>query len=588
MTRRIVALAAAGCLALIPLGAASASSSTLKRIAYVSGDDLWTIAANGSGTTNLGESPNNPSISTDGQTILFDDGASVRSIGAGGPADSSSVLCAGTDPAISPDGTRVAFESGGNVVVGPLACGGASTSLGAGGDPAWSPDGTQIVFIDGSSDLVVAPSTGGAAQKLGTTSAVESGSVVVPRRRPHRLRLRQRALRDERRRLVTPAAHEQLGCRVDRGRDPDVLHTGGGRHRQASPGGRHRHEHVRRRHGDDGAEQRRRGQSPDQHGPADDLRRRHARLAAHVDGGDWSGSEPFAYTYEWRRCNATGDACSPIPGSTATSYVVTGADLGARIVVAVTARNALGSASIQSPPSDVIRQGAAPPTPATLPQSTRAPSFTGTLVRSRTLRAANGTWSGTTPTVFSYQWLRCPATGTNYTPISNATRSAYVLAAADVGRRIRLRVTAGNAAGSTQALSAISRRVTARAAASAPARGRTIHGTPRADRLIGTARADTIYGGAGNDRIQPRGGRDRVFGGAGNDTIFARDGAVDVIDCGAGAGHRLRGPQRQRPQLRSHQVLAAPYAAATSGSCARRSSSGIASSSRPRSCRNRE
>jgi Ca2+-binding RTX toxin-like protein len=147
---------------------------------------------------------------------------------------------------------------------------------------------------------------------------------------------------------------------------------------------------------------------------------------------------------------------------------------------------------------------------------------------------------------FSFQWLRCPLRGTACVAISLATRSTYVVAAADVAKRLRLRVTAANVAGSTPALSAI----TARIAATAPPT--VIRGTARADRLVGTARGETIRGGAGNDRIDGRAGndtlygeagndtiiggagRDKIFGGAGNDTISAADKAIDTIDCGAG------------------------------------------------------
>ena len=78
VVRSLAALVAISVLVLVPLGAASASSTTAKRIAYVSGTDLWTIGANGSGTTNLGEDPLNVSFSSDGQKILFDDGTNVR------------------------------------------------------------------------------------------------------------------------------------------------------------------------------------------------------------------------------------------------------------------------------------------------------------------------------------------------------------------------------------------------------------------------------------------------------------------------------------------------------------------------------
>jgi len=149
---------------------------------------------------------------------------------------------------------------------------------------------------------------------------------------------------------------------------------------------------------------------------------------------------------------------------------------------------------------------------------------------------------------FSYQWFRCPLTSTTCTAIVLATRATYVLVATDVNMRIRLQVTAANAAGSAQAFSAI----TGKIGALAPAVPKTITGTARADKLKGTKApeiirggggndtiaggggADTLYGDAGNDRLDGGVGRDKVFGGKGNDAIVATDRAVDTIDCGAG------------------------------------------------------
>ncbi|MDQ4030101.1 MAG: hypothetical protein M3168_03570, partial [Actinomycetota bacterium] len=253
--------------------------------------------------------------------------------------------------------------------------------------------------------------------------------------------------------------------------------------------------------------------------------------------GSWTGSAPITYTYEWRRCNASGGSCAAILGATSSSYIAQNTDVGATLMVAVTARNAAGTATALSDITDAIAAGTTGTTTATRPANTSLPSFSGVLARGQTLRAVNGTWSGTTPMTFSYQWQRCPRTGTTCTAIALATRSSYVLNAADVNRRIRLLVTAANVAGPTQALSAISRLVAARAPA--VAKGKTIRGNARANRLTGTNRADTIHGLAGNDRINPRRGRDSVFAGAGNDIVNAVDGAKDTIDCGAGRRDRV-------------------------------------------------
>ena len=179
--------------------------------------------------------------------------------------------------------------------------------------------------------------------------------------------------------------------------------------------------------------------------------------------GTWTGSTPLTFTYEWRRCNAGGGSCSTIAGATSQSYVIQSVDAGGTLVVAVTAKNSAGSATVASAPTAVIQAGTPPPPPATPPTVRTLPSFTGVLARGQTLRANPGAWSGTTPMTFSYQWQRCPATGTKCAAIRLATRASYKLATTDVGRRIRLLVTAANTAGSNQAFSSISKRVAKKA-----------------------------------------------------------------------------------------------------------------------------
>lgn len=61
-----------------------------------------------------------------------------------------------------------------------------------------------------------------------------------------------------------------------------------------------------------------------------------------------------------------------------------------------------------------------------------------------------------------------------------------------------------------------------------------LNGGPGADRLNGGGGSDVIIGSSGPDRIIATAGADIVRGNAGNDFIQARDGAIDVIFCGAG------------------------------------------------------
>ena len=81
------------------------------------------------------------------------------------------------------------------------------------------------------------------------------------------------------------------------------------------------------------------------------------------------------------------------------------------------------------------------------PASTAVPTVSGRLRAGRVLTASSGSWSGTAPIGYTYRWLRCDSAGTNCAAISGATATSYKLQSADVGRRLRARVTARNSAG---------------------------------------------------------------------------------------------------------------------------------------------
>jgi hypothetical protein len=73
-----------------------------------------------------------------------------------------------------------------------------------------------------------------------------------------------------------------------------------------------------------------------------------------INNGGWSGTQPIALSYSWRRCDAGGNACVDIPGASASSYVLTGADVGHTLRVALTARNARGAAGATSSQTGLV------------------------------------------------------------------------------------------------------------------------------------------------------------------------------------------------------------------------------------------
>ena len=96
------------------------------------------------------------------------------------------------------------------------------------------------------------------------------------------------------------------------------------------------------------------------------------------------------------------------------------------------------------PSSVTARPG--PPVNATLPQ------IDGTAAVGQRLTATAGSWSGS-PSSFSFRWRRCNSAGDGCSEIPGADASSYLLTAADAGSRLRVVVTAANAAGSAAAVS---------------------------------------------------------------------------------------------------------------------------------------
>jgi len=170
--------------------------------------------------------------------------------------------------------------------------------------------------------------------------------------------------------------------------------------------------------------------------------------------GTWDGTPTITYAYEWQRCDSAGAACAPIAGATGPTYSLTSADVGSRVRVLVTATNDAGSASAPSSPTALV--AAAPPV------NTVLPSFTGTERDGQTLTANNGTWTGTAPLTYTYVWQSCDSAGANCAAISGATASTYTLTSAEIGRKVRVAVTATNAAGNATAVSATSGAIAAR------------------------------------------------------------------------------------------------------------------------------
>ncbi len=108
-----------------------------------------------------------------------------------------------------------------------------------------------------------------------------------------------------------------------------------------------------------------------------------------------------------------------------------------------------GSASATSTVTIANAKPSSPPSP-----TGAIPAPSGTPQVGSTLTAATGSWSGTQPISYSFQWKRCDSGGGSCQDLSGATGSTYTLVTADAGATIRVRVKATNSAGQAWADSA--------------------------------------------------------------------------------------------------------------------------------------
>ena len=73
-----------------------------------------------------------------------------------------------------------------------------------------------------------------------------------------------------------------------------------------------------------------------------------------ADNGSWTGS-PTTYTYAWQRCDADIASCVNVVGATGKTYGVRIDDLGYRLRVTVTAKNAKGTATANSAITGIVQ-----------------------------------------------------------------------------------------------------------------------------------------------------------------------------------------------------------------------------------------
>lgn len=166
--------------------------------------------------------------------------------------------------------------------------------------------------------------------------------------------------------------------------------------------------------------------------------------------GTWTSPGQLQTTVQWQRCSSPA-SCTPIFGATGAAYTVSIDDVGWAIRVAVTATNHWGSTTATSALTATV---AASGHGSAAPLNTAPPLVSGTARVGSVLSSTAGSWSGTTPIGYGYQWRRCDTAGGGCTAILGATSPTFTPTLAEVGATLRSAVTATNSAGAATATSA--------------------------------------------------------------------------------------------------------------------------------------
>jgi uncharacterized delta-60 repeat protein len=176
----------------------------------------------------------------------------------------------------------------------------------------------------------------------------------------------------------------------------------------------------------------------------------------------------------------------------------------------------------------------------TAPTNASPPTISGTATEGQTLTVNPGAWTGSTPINHTYQWRRCDSTGANCVDVAAATATIYALAAADVGRTIRVRETATNPYGQNSVASAASAVVTAK---------------PKPGAIVGTVRNAKTGGLLASASISC---------GNGYSAKTASDGRYSIPNVAAGTYNCTASANRYTPSTRpvtlgSGQTVAANF-----------------------------
>ena len=157
-------------------------------------------------------------------------------------------------------------------------------------------------------------------------------------------------------------------------------------------------------------------------------------------------------------CVALGNGSGGYEDSNA--YQVTPADLGATMRVWNGLNTFEWRMQAWSDPTAVVSNAPPPPT-GNKPSSTALPKIKGRAEVGIKLTVSHGSWSGSTPISYKYQWKRCNAKGKSCKAIKGATKSSFTPGKKYIGARLKVAVSASNSFGKTTATSKASEVISA-------------------------------------------------------------------------------------------------------------------------------
>lgn len=164
--------------------------------------------------------------------------------------------------------------------------------------------------------------------------------------------------------------------------------------------------------------------------------------------GTWSGAGQF--TYQWQRFTADGRFfIQAIPDTVGVTYTPSLADVGRTLRVLVTTAPPNGTRTALSAPTQQVLAEERPGPPV----SSEAPDIVGIARVGRPLQAVPGAWANTTGTP-TLGWQVCEPSGESCVALASVATSRYTPTEDEIGKRLRVLVTAIGPGGRRELLSA--------------------------------------------------------------------------------------------------------------------------------------